>query len=122
MLASTTGTTVAGVFAGCTGGAVGDSGSESGDPTARASFFVFGNIAARVAGDAATAEPLVPVGQHGHGWEPGPSVREDIRGADLFVHSMDGFQPWVDTIRVDLDADGADVATVTKPDGGEDET
>ena len=100
-----------GALAGCT-----DDGSAAESATTvtttQASFFVFGDIAEHVAGDAATAELLVPVGQHGHGWEPGPRVREAIRDADLFVHGMTGFQPWVDDITADLDADGADVATV----------
>ncbi|MDS0221000.1 zinc ABC transporter substrate-binding protein [Haloarcula sp. S1AR25-5A] len=65
-----------------------------------------------MAGDAAAADLLVPIGQHGHGWEPGPSVRTDIRDADLLVHGMDGFQPWVDDITGDLEADGADVSTI----------
>jgi len=118
-----------GALAGCT-----DDGSAAESAmtatTAQASFFIFGDIAEHVAGDAATAELLVPVGQHGHGWEPGPRVREAIRDADLFVHGMTGFQPWVDDITADLDADGATVATVDASaavdllaiDGGHDES
>lgn len=107
----------AGSLAGCTGdepasGSESAAGSESGTPAAQSSFFVFGDVTAQVAGSAADSELLVPVGQHGHGWEPGPSVREDIRDADLLVHGMDGFQPWVDDIRTDLEADDADVTTV----------
>jgi zinc transport system substrate-binding protein len=104
-----------GTLAGCLdeGSTAGDSAdSGAGGPTVASSFFVFGDISAHVAGDAATADLLVPVGQHGHGWEPGPSVRQDIREADLFVHGMPGFQPWVDDIKRDLEADDADVATV----------
>lgn len=106
-----------GSLAGCTGdesasGSESAAGSGSSAPTAQSSFFVFGDVTAQVAGSAADSERLVPVGQHGHGWEPGPSVREDIRDADLLVHGMDGFQPWVDDIRTDLEADDADVTTV----------
>lgn len=106
-----------GSLAGCTGdepasGSESAAGSDSSAPTAQSSFFVFGDITAQVAGSAADAELLVPIGQHGHGWEPGPSVREEIRDADLLVHGMDGFQPWVDDIRTDLEADDADVTTV----------
>jgi len=99
----------ASALAGCLGG---DSGGSGDATTAQSTFFVFGDITATVAGDTATAELLVPVGQHGHGWEPGVRVREDIRGADLLVHGMEGFQPWVDTIKTDLDADEAAVETV----------
>jgi len=80
-----------GALAGCQG----SSPEESAD-TAQASFFVFGDIASEVAGDAASTGLLVPIGQHGHGWEPGPRVREDIYNTNLFVHGMPGFQPWVD--------------------------
>jgi zinc transport system substrate-binding protein len=112
LLMGTVGALGAGVLAGCTGDTVGGRGSGSGSPTAQASFFVFGDLASGVAGDAADASLLVPIGQHGHGWEPGPRVREEIENADLFVHGMSGFQPWVDDIRADLRADGSDVATV----------
>ena len=112
LLMGTVGALGAGVLAGCTGDTVGGRGSGSGSPTAQASFFVFGDLASGVAGDAADASLLVPIGQHGHGWEPGPRVREGIENADLFVHGMSGFQPWVDDIRADLRADGSDVATV----------
>lgn len=117
LLAATAGIGGAGALAGCIDGDASTDGDPSGSseesgPTAQASFFVFGDIAEQVVGDAATAELLVPVGQHGHGWEPGPNVREAIYDAELFVHGMEGFQPWVDTILRDLDADGAGVATV----------
>ena len=100
-----------GLLAGCTGSGT-TSGSESNTTTARASFFVFGDITERVADETAATDLLVPVGQHGHGWAPGPSVREDIRDADLFVHGMPSFQPWVDDIKTDLEADSPDVSTV----------
>lgn len=117
LLAATAGMGGFGLLAGCTDGdASADDGptgsAEQGAPTAQASFFIFGDIAEQVVGDAATAELLVPIGQHGHGWKPGPSVREAIYDADLFVRGMEGFQPWVDTIARDLDADGADVTTI----------
>ena len=111
LLSVAAGTAGTGILAGCTGGGT-TSGSESDTTTARASFFVFGDLTERVAGETAVTDLLVPVGQHGHGWEPGPSVREDIRDADLFVHGMPSFQPWVDDIKTDLDADSPDVSTV----------
>ncbi|GGJ14097.1 hypothetical protein GCM10008995_24970 [Halobellus salinus] len=111
LLSMAAGTAGTGILAGCTGSRT-TSGSESGTTTARASFFVFGDITDRVAGEAAATDLLVPVGQHGHGWEPGPSVREDIRDADLLVHGMPSFQPWVDDIKTDLEADSPDVSAV----------
>jgi zinc transport system substrate-binding protein len=112
LLAATAGTVGVGSLAGCTGDVGGTARADATRPTVRASFFVFGDLAATVAGDAATAESLAPVGQHGHGWEPGPRVRESIHDADLFVHGPAGFQPWVDRIGADLDADGSDVVAV----------
>jgi len=113
LLSTAAGTAGAGLLAGCIDGAAEeDDESGSGGPVAQSTFFVFGDVTAQVAGDEADAELLVPVGQHGHGWEPGPNVREDIHGADLLVHGMPEFQPWVDGITADLEADGSDVATV----------
>ena len=106
LLATTAGIAGLGALAGCSEG----SGTTSAD--VQSSFFVFGDIVANVAGDGATTDLLVPIGQHGHGWEPGPSVREAIADASLFVHGMAGFQPWVDSIVADLEADGADVRAV----------
>ncbi|MFC7132157.1 MULTISPECIES: metal ABC transporter substrate-binding protein [Salinibaculum] len=112
LLSAALATAGTGLLAGCTGDASDSPGSEPGRKTAVSSFFVFGDITAQVAGDAAEANLLVPVGQHGHGWEPGPRVRADIHDADLLVHGMAGFQPWVDDIRGDLEADGSNVTTV----------
>jgi len=117
LLTATAGVGGIGLFAGCIGSDAGadgapTTGSTDRGTTAQASFFVFGDITQRIAGDAATAELLVPVGQHGHGWEPGPNVRTSIYEADLFVHGMEGFQPWVDTVVRDLSADGTEVTTL----------
>jgi len=97
---------ITGCLDGVTGGPPGDGAD------AQATFFVFGDFTSQVAGETTSAETLVPIGQHGHGWEPGPRVREDIRSASLLIHGMDGFQPWVDDILTDLDADGSDVTAV----------
>lgn len=117
LLSGAIGAAGAGALAGCAGEAADRSRMDSDAPVVQASFFVFGDLTERVAGDAAAANLLVPIGQHGHGWEPGPRVREDVHGADLFVHGMDGFQPWVDHIRGDLVADEATVATVDVSEG-----
>jgi len=111
LLAGLAGTASIGSLAGCV-----EDDSESGDRTtgvsSQASFFVFGDITDHVTGDTAESDLLVPVGQHGHGWEPGPQIREAIRDADLFVHGMESFQPWVDDIRTDLESDETGVTTV----------
>ena len=60
------------------------------EKTAQVSFFVFGDFASQIAGGAATANTLVPVGQHGHGWEPGPKIQGTVLDSDLFVRGMGG--------------------------------
>jgi len=107
MLAATAGIAGLGAVAGCAGGS-----GQANAADVQSSFFVFSDIADNVAGDSATTDLLVPIGQHGHGWEPGPRVREDIYDASVFVHGMEGFQPWADDILEDLEADGAEVAPV----------
>ena len=109
MVSATAGVAALGATAGCLGGLVASEGNET---AAQASFFVFGDFASKVAGEAVATETLVPVGQHGHGWEPGARVREDIRAATLFLHGMESFQPWVDDILGDLEDDDADVTPV----------
>ncbi|WP_135366194.1 metal ABC transporter substrate-binding protein [Halosimplex halophilum] len=122
-LGAAAGATTAVALSGCIGSA-GPGGDDSGStaetddrPVARASFFVFGDFARQVAGDAARAETLVPVGQHGHGWEPGPQVRRAVAEADLFVYGMEGFQPWADDMVRDVRADDEGVRPVAVGDG-----
>ena len=117
LLAVGVGTAGVGALAGCLDGSASDGtgsgdGTASGSTTATSSFFVFSSIAGAVAGDATATDLLVPVGQHGHGWEPGPRVREEIYDADLLVHGPETFQPWIDDVLADLDGDGAEVTTV----------
>lgn len=101
-----------GALAGCTSN--GDGGSAgSADTSAEASFFIFGDWASQIAGDTAAAESLVPVGQHGHGWEPGPQIRTEVQEADLFVRGKEGFQPWADDMVSSLRSDDADVTVVS---------
>lgn len=96
-----------GTLAGCL-----DETGSSADTSAEASFFVFGDWASQIAGDTA-AETLVPVGQHGHGWEPGPQIRTEVQKADLFVRGQEGFQPWADDMVSSLRSDDADVTVVS---------
>ena len=117
LVATGIGFTAISALAGCT-----SNDANSGDSTkdglgAQSSFFVFGDFATHVAGDAATAETLVPVGQHGHGWEPGPDIQGKILESDLFVYGTDGFQPWVGNLMTSLSDDGADVEMVSVGEG-----
>jgi len=117
LVATGIGFTTIGALAGCTSSDADTSGSSGDGPEAQSSFFVFGDFATHVAGDAATAETLVPIGQHGHGWEPGPDIQGTILESDLFVYGTDGFQPWVGDLRTSLRDDGADVEMVPVGEG-----
>jgi zinc transport system substrate-binding protein len=93
------------------------SGNEEETPVAKSSFFVFGDFAKKVAGETAEAETLVPVGQHGHGWEPGPQIQGEILEGDIFLHGAEGFQPWADDLVESLRSDDADVRLVSVAEG-----
>lgn len=104
-----TGAALGGALAGC---ASGTSGGASEETVAQSSFFVFGDLAEAVAGETAVAETLVPVGQHGHGWEPGPDLQATVFDSDLFIYGMEGFQPWADDIVQNIRADEIDVEPI----------
>ena len=133
LIASGIGTVATGTVTGCLSGgsenaASGEDNGESGNstttsendagsPVATSSFFVFGDFAKEVAGDTAEAETLVPVGQHGHGWEPGTQIQGEILEGDIFLHGPEGFQPWADDIVSSLQGDDADVMMVSVAEG-----
>ncbi|MFD1564547.1 metal ABC transporter substrate-binding protein [Haloarchaeobius amylolyticus] len=112
VIATGLGAATFGTIAGCLSDNSGSDGT-----VAQSSFFVFGDFANEVAGDTATAETLVPIGQHGHGWEPGPKVQGTVLESDLFIHGTEGFQPWADDLVQSLRDDGADVQTVAVGEG-----
>jgi zinc transport system substrate-binding protein len=111
---------VGGALAGCTGRAdVGGGADDTSDgPHVVASFFSFYDFARRVAGDTSiTVENLVPIGLHGHGWEPDASITRKIIDADAFVHVGRDFQPWADrAIRTARD-DGAETTMINAREG-----
>ncbi|SFR35736.1 metal ABC transporter solute-binding protein, Zn/Mn family [Halogeometricum limi] len=102
---------VAGSVAGCLGTPTGSTASGNDDGAVQASFFVMYDFASHVAPDT-DVQSLVPFGQHGHGWEPGPDVQRDVFDSEAFVYVGDGFQPWADKIVQNVRADGADVTVV----------
>jgi zinc transport system substrate-binding protein len=59
-----------------------------------------------------TAATLVPIGQHGHGWEAGPAVQERVYDAEVFVTVLAGFQPWADALAQNIAADGLPIAHI----------
>jgi len=111
-IAAGLGTATIGALAGCTSSNDDSGATESDGQEAQSSFFVFGDLASQVAGDTATAETLVPIGQHGHGWEPGSKIQGTVLESDLFLYGMEGFQPWADDLVTSLRDDDADVDIV----------
>ncbi|WP_266082763.1 metal ABC transporter substrate-binding protein [Haladaptatus caseinilyticus] len=83
-----------GAVSGCLGASSGND-TES-QTTVRTSFFVLTDFARNVTEDATTVESLVPIGQHGHGWEPSAQVQRDALQSDALVYMGEGFQPWAD--------------------------
>ncbi|WP_251330269.1 metal ABC transporter substrate-binding protein [Haloplanus pelagicus] len=112
LVATGIGFTTIGSLAGCLSNDASSNDSGGAGPEAQSSFFVFGDLASQVAGDTATAETLVPIGQHGHGWEPGSKIQGTILESDLFLYGMEGFQPWADDLVTSLRDDDADVDIV----------
>jgi zinc transport system substrate-binding protein len=112
LVATGLGLATVGSLAGCTSNDIGSDDSGGGGPEAQSSFFVFGDFASQIAGDTATAETLVPIGQHGHGWEPGSRIQGTVLESDLFFYVMEGFQPWADDLVTNLRDDDANVHIV----------
>ena len=95
-------------LAGCIGGdpqngdtgGNGDTGS-NGDTAGDGEFTVFATMPAvwdfvrQVAGDHMDVIDLVPVGEHGHDWNPEPGTVQELERADGFVYLRD-FSTWQD--------------------------
>lgn len=79
---------------------------------AQVSFPVIHDFASEVVPDDAEANSLVPVGQHGHGWEPSPDVQRNVATSDAFVYVFDGFQPWANDMASNMRRDHPEVALV----------
>lgn len=95
-----TGSSAVAGLAGCVSGGddTGSGTADSDDPSvAVASFFSFYDFTRQIAeGTSMAVDNLVPVGLHGHGWEPDPTITRDIVDADAFVNVGPDFQPWAD--------------------------
>ena len=95
-------------------GCLGDGTTDDGDEgfVAQVSFPVLYDFTENVVPQSSEAENLVPVGQHGHGWEPSPDVQRAVTTSDAFVYVFEGFQPWADDMVTNLGRDHPDIATV----------
>lgn len=99
-------------LAGCTD--AGDAGGGSGTEfdAGYASFFTLEDWANRVAGDHATFEDPVDVGQLGHGWEPDGNLLAEVASTDAFVYLDSPEFPWAQDVAQTLRNDYDDVAVI----------
>ncbi len=97
-----------GTIAGCLGSSSGEESSN----TVRTSFFVLTDFVRNVAIDTATVEGLVPIGQHGHGWEPSAQVQRDAMESNAVVYMGDGFQPWADRMVENVEKERPEIAII----------
>ncbi|WP_332898892.1 metal ABC transporter substrate-binding protein [Haladaptatus sp. CMSO5] len=96
-------------FAGCVADGPSDT---AGEQLATASFFVLADFATNIVEDGAAIDNLVPIGQHGHGWEPGPSIQTSILDAAAFIYMGEGFQPWADNVVANLERDAPEIVVI----------
>ncbi|ADJ15290.1 metal ABC transporter solute-binding protein, Zn/Mn family [Halalkalicoccus jeotgali] len=89
-------------------------GGQSDDSAAAtASFFTLADFARNVAGEALSVENAVPMGQHGHGWEPRSDITVEIVERDAFVHlGIEGFQRWADEVVGEIERNHEGVASI----------
>ncbi|GAB6879107.1 hypothetical protein JCM17823_13810 [Halorubrum gandharaense] len=69
----------------------------------------------QVAGDRIEAIDLVPVGEHGHDWNPEPGTVEQLDRADGFVYLRE-FSSWQDDAAAELESD-PDVTVIDASEG-----
>jgi len=105
-------------LAGCSDAATG--GSREFD-SGYAAFFTLHDWANRVAGDHATFEDPVDVGQLGHGWTPDGTLATDVASTDAFVYLDSSEFSWAQDLAATLEDDYDSVAVIDGLDGLEDE-
>lgn len=100
--------------AACVAGCVSSNGvtGDEGGFVAQVSFPVIYDFARNIIPEDAEAENLVPVGQHGHGWEPSPDVQRAVTTSDAFIYVFEGFQPWADDMVTGLRRDHSSIGIV----------
>lgn len=79
------------------------------------SFFMPYDVTRTLATDEMAVEDLVPIGDHGHDWDPDPGIVERIETADAFVYTRD-FSSWQDNAAASLEAEN-DVVVIEVSEG-----
>jgi zinc transport system substrate-binding protein len=101
-------------LAGCSGGGTG--GSEGFD-SGYAAFFTLNDWANEVAGEHASFEDPVDVGQLGHGWTPDGTLAAEVAATDAFVYLDSPEFSWAQDLAATLESDYDSVAVVDVLDG-----
>ena len=105
-------------LAGCSDSA--DEGSAEFD-SGYAAFFTLHDWANQVAGDHASFEDPVDVGQLGHGWEPDGNLAAEVASTDAFVYLDSPEFPWAQDLAATLEDDYDSVAVIDGLAGLEDD-
>ncbi|GAA0718029.1 metal ABC transporter substrate-binding protein [Halorubrum trapanicum] len=105
-------------LAGCSGAADGGTG---GFDSGYAAFFTLNDWANEIAGERASFEDPVDVGQLGHGWTPDGNLAADVAATDAFVYLDSPEFSWAQDLAGTLEADYDTVAVIDALDGLEDE-
>ena len=105
-------------LAGCSGAADGGSG---GFDSGYAAFFTLNEWANEVAGESASFEDPVDVGQLGHGWTPDGTLAADVAATDAFVYLDSPEFSWAQDLAATLESDYDSVAVVDVLSGLEDD-
>ncbi|MFD1571546.1 metal ABC transporter substrate-binding protein [Halorubrum laminariae] len=111
-----TGTAVS--LAGCSDATTGDTGEFD---AGYAAFFTLNDWANQVAGEHATFEDPVSVGQLGHGWTPDGTLAADVAATDAFVYLDSSEFSWAQDLAATLESDYDTVAVIDGLAGLEDE-
>jgi len=96
-------------LAGCSGTTNGGSG---GFDAGYAAFFTLNDWANQVAGDHASFEDPVDVGQLGHGWTPDGNLAVDVASTDAFVYLDSSEFSWAQDLAATLEDDYDTVAVI----------
>ncbi|MCH7661764.1 MAG: zinc ABC transporter substrate-binding protein [Euryarchaeota archaeon] len=96
------------------GGENGENGEGDADFTVFATMPAIWDFVRQVAGDQIDVIDLVPVGEHGHDWNPEPGTVQELDGADGFVYLRE-FSSWQDDAAAELEDD--DVVVIEASEG-----
>jgi len=91
-------------LAGCLDGGDNPSGDGEEEYSVATSFLMPYDVTRQIGGDHLAVEDLVPIGEHGHDWDPDPRIVQEIEDADAFVYTRD-FSSWQDDAAAELEDD-----------------